>query len=388
MFNVTVIRLRDLIKYPVIIIIAILIIYFPARYFLKEKKLDKEKLNIGNKAETILNKYILYPIEEGLPIINNINEVEVVKNQKNNDIEKENFVSYMLDKAFKLQFGEVNVKNIDNTDKSEINEENDKKEELTLASKNTKTEVVTKNPIVEKYTYTYKTTKIKNETDYKLTDNMLNPKNLKIDNSNVIIFHTHTCESYTQSEKYKYKATGNFRTTDLNYSVARVGDELTKYLTNYKFNVTHNKSYHDYPAYNGSYTRSLNTVEKILKNKKSDIIIDLHRDAIGSKSTYAPTVKINNDYCAQIMFVIGTNGGGLKHPNWKSNLQFAVKIQEEANKLYPGLFKPIILRNSRYNQHLGKAACIIEVGATGNTLDQCLNTMKYLSNVMNETLKK
>ena len=58
-----------------------------------------------------------------------------------------------------------------------------------------------------------------------------------------------------------------------------------------------------------------------------------------------------------------------------------------ANKLYPGLFKPIIVRNSRYNQHLGKAACIIEVGATGNTLDQAINSMKYLSKVMEEALK-
>ena len=58
-----------------------------------------------------------------------------------------------------------------------------------------------------------------------------------------------------------------------------------------------------------------------------------------------------------------------------------------ANSLYTGLFKPIIVRNSRYNQHLGKAACIIEVGATGNTLDQAINSMKYLSKVMEEALK-
>ena len=52
-----------------------------------------------------------------------------------------------------------------------------------------------------------------------------------------------------------------------------------------------------------------------------------------------------------------------------------------------GLFKPIILRNSRYNQHLTKAACIIEVGATGNTMEQCLNSMKYLAKVIDETVK-
>ena len=95
-------------------------------------------------------------------------------------------------------------------------------------------------------------------------------------------------------------------------------------------------------------------------------------------------VKIGDDYCAQLMFVMGTNGGGLTHPNWDSNLKFAVKIQQEANEKYPGLFKPMILRNSRYNQNLGKAACIIEVGATGNTLDQALNSMKYLAEIFNE----
>ena len=180
---------------------------------------------------------------------------------------------------------------------------------------------------------------------------------------------------------------GNYRTTNQNFSVVRVGDELTNCLGNYGFNVNHNKDFHDYPAYTGSYSRSLKTVQNVLKDFNSDIIIDLHRDAIGSNENYAPLVKIGEEYCAQLMFVMGSDGGGLSHPNWGSNLKFAVKIQQKANELYPGLFKPIILRNSRYNQHLGKAACIIEVGATGNTLEQTINSMKYLSKVMEEALK-
>lgn len=71
----------------------------------------------------------------------------------------------------------------------------------------------------------------------------------------------------------------------------------------------------------------------------------------------------------------------VEHPNWQKNLQFAVKVQKKANELYPGLFRPILLRNSRYNQQLGKAACIIEVGATGNTLEQSMASMKYLARV-------
>ena len=163
---------------------------------------------------------------------------------------------------------------------------------------------------------------------------MLNP-DIEINNKNVIIFHTHTCESYTPSEKYDYEQTGTYRTTDLNYSVARVGDELEKQLLSYNFNVIHDTTYHDYPAYNGSYGRSQETVENILEeNPDNDIIIDLHRDAIADYS-YAPTVKIGDEYASQLMFVIGTDGGGLEHPNWVQNLKFAVKVQEKANELYP-----------------------------------------------------
>lgn len=91
----------------------------------------------------------------------------------------------------------------------------------------------------------------------------------------------------------------------MNFTVTRVGTELENQLKQYNYNVIHDTSYHDYPAYNGSYTRSLATVENILKEAPSDIIIDIHRDAIGSRSDYAPCVKIGeNDVAAQLMFVI------------------------------------------------------------------------------------
>ena len=190
-----------------------------------------------------------------------------------------------------------------------------------------------------------------------------------------------------QVHGYEYEETGNYRTTDLNYSVARVGTELTNYLKEKGFNVTHNTTYHDYPAYSGSYARSLNTLEGLLEGKNTQLVFDLHRDAVGSSNEYAPTIKINDNYVAQIMFVIGTNGGGLEHPNWIQNLKIAVKIQEKANEMYPGLFRPIIIRNSRYNQHLTNGSSIIEVGATGNTMEQCILSMQCLSNVLAEVCK-
>ena len=283
--------------------------------------------------------------------------------------------------------GSDNKKNTGDENKSDSNNSITEDEKIILASNSgIKTEVVTPNPIAENANVQYGNVKIKNQTTYNLTEDIFTP-NIKINNKNILIFHTHSCESYTPSEKYQYSQTGNYRTTDKNYSVIRVGNELENYLKQYNINVIHDTSYHDYPSYTGSYTRSLQTVENILKTNQSDIIIDLHRDAVGSRPDYAPTVKIGEDYAAQIMFVIGTNEGGLWHPNWQQNLKFAVKVQQKAEEMYPGLFKPIMLTKSRYNQHTGKYANIMEIGSTGNTLEQCLNSMKYLSAVLNEILK-
>lgn len=241
---------------------------------------------------------------------------------------------------------------------------------------------VLESSVKERYTNSFDGVNIKNETEFGLTEDMLSG-DIQIENpKRILIYHTHTCESYTPSESYSYEMTGNYRTTDLNFSVARVGTEFAKILEKKNYTVIHDTTYHDFPAYSGSYDRSYQTVEKIITGgEKTDILIDLHRDSIGD-SSYAPTVKIGEEYAAQLMFVIGTNGGGLEHPDWIQNLRVAIKIQAKANEKYPGLFKPIILRNSRYNQNLGKAACIIEVGATGNTLEQCITSMKYLAEVL------
>ena len=224
-----------------------------------------------------------------------------------------------------------------------------------------------------RYTDEYNGVFINNGTNYQLTQEM-----------KVVIYHTHTCESYTPTEQYQYTASGNFRTIDLNFSVSRVGDELEKWLSTYGCTVIHDRTYHDYPAYNGSYSRSLVTAQNVLStNQDADIVIDLHRDAIADE-TYGPRVKIGDEYVSQLMFVIGTDGANSAHTNWLQNLKFAIKVQQKANELYPGLFKPIILRNSEYNQHVAKAACIIEVGSTGNTLEESMGAMKYLARIIEE----
>lgn len=374
MFNVTVINIKkSLIK--IALLICIIFIGFTITQIVSKFRTN-EILQINISEQLIKCLSIEIPAMENTYYQAN----NIIKEDKEEDNEYE-----YIEKLLKIELAQLYEKKQENSFFEEKNEIIEDTEEIILNNnlENVQTEIVTQNLISESYNTEINGVKIKNETNFEIDETVLD--NLQqIHKENILIFHTHTCESYTPSEQYQYEQTGNFRTTDLNFSVARVGDELTNCLKKYGINVFHDTTYHDYPAYTGSYTRSKNTVENILKNYNSDIIIDLHRDAIGSKSNYDPSVKIGEEIGAQLMFVIGTNGGGLYHPNWKSNLSFAIQLQEKANEIYPELFKPIIVRNSRYNQHLGNAACIIEVGATGNTLEQCLTSMKFLAKVLSE----
>lgn len=384
MFNVTVINVKGSLKKVVILIITLSTVFILTKLAKKMKTSEIFKINISEKLIGCLD------IE--IPSISSIYEKSntVIKSEEeeNPNVLIENILGVELAKIKEIeqtqtieedQTENLATENIEQNTEIENETQENTETNTQVILENVETQIVTQNPISESFNSEINGVKIKNETSFDISNIMETA--LEINKNNILIFHTHTCESYTPSEKYQYQQTGNFRTTDLNYTVARVGDELSNYLLGFGFNVYHDKTYHDYPAYSGSYNRSLTTVQNALKTNPSDIIIDLHRDAIGSISNYDPSVKIGEDVAAQVMFVIGTNGGGLNHPNWKQNLKFAIEVQQKANEMYPGLFKPIILRNSRYNQHLGKAACIIEVGATGNTLDQCLNSMKYLAKV-------
>lgn len=369
MINLAVIEMKDIIKYLVRITITITVVVALTRYFLNFRT------NLQNGVEEIKNQTFLSCLDTVIPSIKNVNHMEdnSIKNAES-----------PLKMALKVELGMIDsVENQEKKQSSEVNVTKEEQgEEIKEAEVGLETEVQESN-VPQKFTTTYNTVKIKNETKIKLTKEMMTP-NVKINTKNILIYHTHSCESYTPSEKYTYQKSGNFRTLDKERSVIRVGTELEKYMKNYGYNVIHDTTLYDYPSYNSSYNRSYSNVAKILdKNKDYEVLFDIHRDAIGD-STYSPTVKIGEEYAAQLMFVIGSNGGGAQHDNWEKNLKFAIKIQEKANEIYPGLFKPIILRNSRYNQQLANGASIIEVGATGNTLDQCLVSMKYLSKVLSE----
>lgn len=380
MINMAVLNLKDIVKYLIKITLVIAIVIGLTRYF------SIAKVNVAKKAEEIEGISFTSCLDVTIPGIADNKPNKEIKEMQKSPLEKMLYLNLgmlnsLKDKSETEQAEENNKQT--NEVKEDTNQVTD--EPLQKAETGLETEVQKTN-VPEKYTSEYKGVKIRNETKYKLTEEILTP-NVTVKKDNILIFHTHTCESYTPSEKYQYKQTGNYRTTDRNFSVVRVGRELDRQLQNYGYKVTHSETYHDYPSYTGSYENSYKTVTSLLqKNKNTDIVIDLHRDAISDYS-YAPTVKIGEEYAAQLMFVIGGNVSK-EHPNWQQNLKFAVKIQQKANEMYPGLFKPIILRYASYNQQTAKGASIIEVGSTGNTMEQALTSMKYLAKVLDEVLKK
>lgn len=310
MFNVTVLKMRDIFKVIIGITFIVVMVFGISKIFHRD---TKEETKVVQKIESGLKSVsqfsMLNCIDQTIPTVSIVNEE--YRNIAKEDDQKEN--KNILQEMLKTQISSVNaieeseeITNKENNENIQENEKNqtEEKQEIQLAQEGLQTQVITKNPISENSNVTYKNVKIKNQTSYTLTEEMLNP-DITIENKNIVLFHTHSCESYTSSEKYPYTPTGTFRTTDLNFTVVRVGTELENQLKQYQYNVIHNTDYHDYPSYNGSYTRSLATVENILKTNPSDIIIDVHRDAVGSRSDYAPTVKIGDtDEAAQIMFVI------------------------------------------------------------------------------------
>ncbi len=205
----------------------------------------------------------------------------------------------------------------------------------------------------------------------------------------VLIVHTHGSEAYTMPPGEEYVPSGDCRTTDENFSVVRVGEEIAAVLEAAGIRVLHDKTLHDYPSYSGAYNRSLTTVERYLERYPSIVmVLDVHRDAISDSAgnMYKVVSGVAGVNAAQMAFVIGTDGGGLSHPDWQENLRLAAAIQQTLCADFPTLMRPITVRNSRYNQHTTAGSLLVEIGAAGNSLDEALLSARLLGEAIISTV--
>lgn len=198
-------------------------------------------------------------------------------------------------------------------------------------------------------------------------------KNLNNNKPEVLIYHTHTSESYKPSDKF---------TRDNTQNVCAVGEALKNELeNNYGIKVIHDETIND-SNYNKSYYKSGETLDKDLKKYKNlKLIIDIHRDAGGSISS--TTIKMNNENVARFMFVMVTG-----NPRVEKNMAVAKKIMTISNDLFPGFCKGIYTGYKRgtnyFNQNKNDNCVLIEVGSNINTVQETKNSAKYLARVIAE----
>ncbi len=219
---------------------------------------------------------------------------------------------------------------------------------------------------------------LKNYTSAKVDlKELLNKKiNFKINKNSepqVLIMHTHTTESFMQTDKNYYTEDFNSRSTNNNKNMVKIGGIIAKKLNDNGIKTLHDKTQHDYPEYTGSYNRAAKTINSYLKKYPSiKIVLDLHRDAISTDGGKAKLVtEIGGKKAAQVMLVMGSQTGSIKdHPKWKENLSLAVKLQQTMEAKYPTLARPLMLMSKKYNQSLSTGSLLIEFGTDVNTLSE------------------
>ncbi|WP_455530070.1 stage II sporulation protein P [Ruminococcus sp.] len=188
----------------------------------------------------------------------------------------------------------------------------------------------------------------------------------------VLIYHTHTTESFEPFVRESYDPGFNYRTTDDTKNVVMVGNAIQAELEALGIGVIHATEIHDYPSYNGSYGRSRETVMPILEKYPSiKVALDIHRDAIsGDGCAYQPFVEVDGREAAQIMIISGCDDGTLGMPNYMQNFHFACTLQSKLESDHEGLTRPILFDYRHYNQDLTNGSLLIEVGSHCSTLSQ------------------
>lgn len=195
--NIAVINIKDILKYGIKLGAIILLIYIYIQIFmsLNISKQDKIKEEIEQGANKVNKHSFTECLDVSMPLMS----------YKEQEVKEKPFLS--SDKILAMGASIFDRTIIENTDLV-IDEEEliiDDTEELlnqiVKLSDNVTTEEVEENNITPKYNSSYGSVKINNQSDYELTEDILKP-NIEITNKkDILIYHTHTCESYTQSKR-------------------------------------------------------------------------------------------------------------------------------------------------------------------------------------------
>ena len=203
----------------------------------------------------------------------------------------------------------------------------------------------------------------------------------------VLIVHTHGSEAYADSAGIHIPG----RSQDITQNVVRVGDALCQALNDAGIPALHDETMYDVPSYMASYNEAARGISDTLEKEPSvQIVLDLHRDAYEypDGSLLSTAREFSGGRAARIMFLVGTDAGTLSHPTWRQHLAFAMALQTRLDVLEPGLAKPINLRRQRFNEHLSPGSLLVEIGASGDTLEEAVRAAGYLAQALAAELRQ
>ena len=186
----------------------------------------------------------------------------------------------------------------------------------------------------------------------------------------VLIVHTHYNEAYTQSDGLTYKSNDSFHTEDSERNLFRLGEIVTDYLNSRGIGTVQIRKQVTYAS---AYKKLRPTIEDYLDQYPNvQMVIDIHRDSITASNgdQYRTSATVNGQKMAQLMIVSGTGGNS----HWKENLGLQVRLHNMLENRYPGLMRPLILRDSSYNHDLTPGSMILEVGTSGNSLSEAMQS--------------
>ena len=189
----------------------------------------------------------------------------------------------------------------------------------------------------------------------------------------ILIYHTHTTESFELTDKDWYDSDFSAKTTERDKNIISVGDSICRQLDAAGIPYIHDTSVHDYPSYDDAYYSSREAVQQILADHPSiKICLDVHRDGIEREdgTRIAPVTEIDGKEAAQIMLISCADDGSGDIPNFRENFRFACAFQSKMESDSKGLTRPILFDTRFYNQDLSTGSLLIEVGSHGNTLEQ------------------
>lgn len=236
---------------------------------------------------------------------------------------------------------------------------------------------------------------VNSKTDINIKKLLESKADLTVDKEKpaVLIFHTHTTETYEILDRDFYAVGHKTRSNDSAVNMVRVGEEIVKEIQNAGYKVIHDKVIHD-SSYNGAYAHSRKAVESYLKEYPSiKVVLDIHRDAIqrSDGTKIKPIATVDGKKAAQIMIISGCQeeGGPIEgFPSWKKNLVFAVELQNTLEELFEGITRPLYFSPRKYNMDLTTCSLLVEVGSDANTLDEAVYTGRCLGKAVSRILEK